>query len=104
MDLGFRMHAERTPNPNSIKWVLSSSIVPDGNGAHFSSPPLPEQSPLAAALFGVPGVAGVFLTLIYQRFPNLWAVGIVHGILGSLAVYIVLKEDPGATIFSFIVG
>ena len=50
------------------------------------------------------GIAGVFLTLIYRRFPNLWAVGIVHGILGSLAVYIVLKEDPGATIFRFIAG
>jgi Fe-S cluster biogenesis protein NfuA len=61
MDLGFRMHAERTPNPNSIKWVLSSTVIADGNGAHFSEPPLAEQSPLAAALFGVPGVAGVFL-------------------------------------------
>ena len=61
MDLGFRMHAERTPNPNSIKWVLSSTVVADGNGAHFSEPPLAAQSPLAAALFGVPGVAGVFL-------------------------------------------
>jgi len=50
------------------------------------------------------GVAGVFLTLVYRRHPNLWAVGIVHGILGSLAVYIVLKEDPGAAIWRFVVG
>ncbi len=50
------------------------------------------------------GVAGVFLTLIYRRNPNLWAVGIVHGILGSLAFYFVLKEDPGAAILGFIVG
>ena len=50
------------------------------------------------------GVAGVFLTLIYRRIPNLWAVGIVHGILGSLAVYIVLEMDPGAAILRFIVG
>jgi len=42
MDLGFRMHAERTPNPNSIKWVLSSSVIADGNGAHFSEPPSAE--------------------------------------------------------------
>lgn len=47
-------------------------------------------------------VAGVFFTLIYRRFPNLWAVGIAHGALGSLAVYIVLKEDPGAAILSYI--
>ncbi len=50
------------------------------------------------------GLAGVFFTLIYLRIPNLWAVGIVHGILGSLAVYIVLKEDPGAAIWTFLLG
>lgn len=50
------------------------------------------------------GVAGVFMTWIYRRIPNLWAVGIVHGILGSLAVYIVLEEDPGADILRFMVG
>ena len=67
---------------------------------------------VAAALYGaahyprlelviLTAVAGVFLTLIYRRFPNLWAVGIVHGILGSLAVHIVLKADPGAAILQF---
>jgi membrane protease YdiL (CAAX protease family) len=50
------------------------------------------------------GVAGVFVTLIYRRNPNLWAAGIVHGILGSLAFYIVLQEDPGAAILSFLTG
>jgi len=60
MDLGFRMHAERTPNPNSIKWVLSSGVVEDGS-AYFADPPGAEVSPLAAALFGVAGVTGVFL-------------------------------------------
>lgn len=38
--------------------------------------------------------AGFFLTLVYRRFPNLWAVGIVHGLLGSLAFYVLLEEDP----------
>ena len=61
MDLGFRMHAERTPNPNSIKWVLGQAVVPDGGSAHFSAPPAPGESALAASLFAVPGVAGVFL-------------------------------------------
>lgn len=50
------------------------------------------------------GVAGVFLTLIYRRIPNLWAVGIVHGMLGSLAYYIVLEEDPGAAILRLLGG
>jgi Fe-S cluster biogenesis protein NfuA len=61
MDLGFRMHAERTPNPNSIKWVLSSTVVEGTASAYFAQPPLPDQSPLAAALFRVHGVEGVFL-------------------------------------------
>jgi membrane protease YdiL (CAAX protease family) len=43
-------------------------------------------------------VAGFFFTLVYLRHPNLWAVGFAHGILGSLAFYIVLGEDPGAEI------
>lgn len=47
-------------------------------------------------------VAGFCLTLIYQRHPNLWAVGIVHGILAGLAFYIVLEQDPGSRILQFI--
>lgn len=61
MEPGFRMHAERTPNPNSIKWVLSSTVDADGRSAHFTSAPAEDVSPLAARLFAVPGVVGVFL-------------------------------------------
>ncbi len=46
--------------------------------------------------------AGVPLTLIYRRNPNLWAVGLAHGILGSLAVYLVAGEDPGALILEMV--
>ncbi len=46
-------------------------------------------------------VSGVFFTLIYRKFPNLWAVGVAHGLLGSLAFYLVLQEDPGAVILRF---
>jgi membrane protease YdiL (CAAX protease family) len=49
-------------------------------------------------------VAGACFTLIYRRVPNLWAVGIVHGILGSLAVYIVLGEDPGRAMIDLVLG
>lgn len=49
-------------------------------------------------------IAGIFFTLIYRKYPNLWAVGIAHGLLGSMAFYIVLQEDPGAVIIGFIVG
>jgi len=61
MDLGFRMHAERTPNPNSIKWVLGTTLIESGAGAHFVQPPLPEESVLAGSLFRIHGVEGVFL-------------------------------------------
>lgn len=61
MDPGFRMHAERTPNPNSIKWVLSRPVVPGTSSAHFESAPPAEVSPLAARLFAIEGVVGVFL-------------------------------------------
>lgn len=60
MDPGFRMHAERTPNPNSVKWVLGQSLT-DGRTAHFDERPSHEASPLGARLFAVPGVVGVFL-------------------------------------------
>jgi Fe-S cluster biogenesis protein NfuA len=59
--LGFRMHAERTPNPNSIKWVLGDPIAPAGTAASFPEPVGPEVSPLAARLFAVKGVTSVFL-------------------------------------------
>src|SRR5262245_34803535 len=39
MDLDFRMHAERTPNPNSIKWVLGRPLVEGGASAHFTTRP-----------------------------------------------------------------
>jgi Fe-S cluster biogenesis protein NfuA len=60
MDLGFRMHAERTPNPNSIKWVMGRRIVEGTASANFEALPEKEVSPLAHELFGVDGVVGVF--------------------------------------------
>lgn len=55
------MHAERTPNPNSIKWVLDRQVVEGGVTAHFDARPAEEVSPLAARLFGIEGVTVVFL-------------------------------------------
>jgi Fe-S cluster biogenesis protein NfuA len=59
--LDFHMRAERTPNPNSVKWVLSASILDAGQSAHFESPVASDVSPLAARLFAIEGVSGVFL-------------------------------------------
>jgi Fe-S cluster biogenesis protein NfuA len=61
MSLGFRLHAERTPNPDCIKWVLGEPLVADGVTAQFAEPPTAGVSPLAARLFELDGVVGVFL-------------------------------------------
>ena len=61
MDLDFRMHAERTPNPNSIKWVLGRPVVEGARSAHFDAAPEPDVSPLAAKLFAVDGVTALEL-------------------------------------------
>jgi Fe-S cluster biogenesis protein NfuA len=69
MDLGFRMHAERTPNPNSIKWVLGQAVADVVSSASFSKrdarelecPIDADVSPLAAPILDIEGVEGVFL-------------------------------------------
>jgi Fe-S cluster biogenesis protein NfuA len=60
MSPSLRLHAERTPNPESIKWVLSQPVAPDGVSASFKEPVEADVSPLAARLFAVDGVVGVF--------------------------------------------
>ena len=92
MDLDFRMHAERTPNPQTIKWVLSREIVPAGVTANFKTPVGAEVSPLAARLFEVPGIESVFLAshfvTVTKREELVWtdvAQGVVDGIKAHVA-------------------
>jgi len=61
MDLGFRMHAERTPNPNSIKWVLGQTVADVVGSASFPEAVAAEISPLASPILDLEGVEGVFL-------------------------------------------
>lgn len=61
MDLGFRMHAERTPNPNSIKWVLGQGVAEGVATASFSTDVDADVSPLAASIVAIEGVTGVLL-------------------------------------------
>jgi membrane protease YdiL (CAAX protease family) len=84
----------------NLTGVLSHPVAIAGaSAAIFAFAHYPRVDLLLLAL-----VAGFFFTLIYRRVPNLWAVGIVHGVLGSLAVYVVLNEDPGATLWSMLLG
>lgn len=63
VDPEFRMHAERTPNPDSIKWVLGKAIAEPGVRGSFPERVGAEVSPLAARLFAVPAVRSVFFAL-----------------------------------------
>ncbi len=92
MDLGFRMHAERTPNPNSIKWVLGSAIVDGSASAFFETAPDASVSPLAARLFAIDGVVGVFFAsnfvTVTKRDDVEWtdiAQAVVDSVKGCLA-------------------
>jgi len=92
MELGFRMHAERTPNPNSIKWVLGGPVVDGVASVHFDAPPGEHVSPLAARLFAIDGVQGVFFaanfTTVTKREDVEWtdiAQPIVDAIKGCLS-------------------
>lgn len=68
------------PNP-FLRAVVSSLF--------FSLSHIPNTSLVLLSFF-----AGVFLTLIYTRVSNIWAIGITHGVLGTLAVYLVLGINP----------
>ena len=84
------------------------------NVAGFVARP-PAIALLAAILFAVSHyprlelvtltlVAGFFFTWIYRKAPNLWVIGTAHGLLGSMAFYIVLREDPGSVMLDFVLG
>ncbi|MEM9177583.1 MAG: NifU family protein [Myxococcota bacterium] len=55
------MHAERTPNPNSIKWVLGQTVVEGVASASFQDAVAPDVSPLASPILAIEGVEGVTL-------------------------------------------
>lgn len=61
LGLDFHFHAERTPNPHSLKWVVSKELTSAGVTASFQQPVAADVSPLAARLFAIPDVLGVFL-------------------------------------------
>ncbi|MEZ4334641.1 MAG: NifU family protein [Myxococcota bacterium] len=55
------MHAERTPNPNGIKWVLGQAVAEGIASASFARGVSAEVSPLAASIAALDGVTGVLL-------------------------------------------
>jgi Fe-S cluster biogenesis protein NfuA len=95
MDLGFRMHAERTPNPNSVKWVLGQPLVEGGGGAHFDEPVDESVSPLGARLFAVEGVVGVFVAgnfvTVTKSDDVEWA-DLAQGVVDAIKAFVAADE------------
>jgi Fe-S cluster biogenesis protein NfuA len=54
------IQTERTPNPATLKFLPGVPVMPSGT-ANFSAADEAQKSPLAVGLFGVEGIAGVFL-------------------------------------------
>jgi len=66
--------------------------------------------PIVALLFGLSHfpnyplmvlvlILGLATTLIYEKTPNIPALAILHGFLGTLAYFLVLGLDPAAELF-----
>jgi uncharacterized protein len=83
------------------QFLLNAALA--SNLARFLPPAL--VPPVAASLFALAHApdlpvmaltlpAGLVWTLVYRRWPNLWALGVVHGALGTLAFYGLLGRDP----------
>ena len=53
------IHTEATPNPATLKFLPGQTVLPEGT-LDIRDARGAERSPLAAALFGVEGVVGVF--------------------------------------------
>eukprot|EP01037_Dinobryon_pediforme_P031116 gene31116-35476_t len=53
------IQTEATPNPATLKFLPGKTVLSEGT-REFLSPAEAETSPLASALFAVPGVTGVF--------------------------------------------
>jgi Fe-S cluster biogenesis protein NfuA len=54
------IETEATPNPATLKFLPGRDVMGDGT-ADFAAADTAERSPLASALFALPGVARVFL-------------------------------------------
>lgn len=54
------IYLESNPNPNSLKFVVSEMLVPEGMSFDFPNPASAEEAPLAQELFMYPFVDRVF--------------------------------------------
>ena len=55
------MHTERTPNPDSVKWVLERQVLAEGRPVALEPGTTPGVSALGACLLEIPGVVALLL-------------------------------------------
>ncbi len=55
------IQTEATPNPATLKFLPGAAVMPGGGTANFLTADQAGHSPLAKRLFGLDGVAGIFL-------------------------------------------
>lgn len=55
------IQTEATPNPATLKFLPGAAVMPGGGTANFVTADQAGHSPLAKRLFGLDGVAGIFL-------------------------------------------
>ena len=82
---------------NLETWVNHPLALAAAGAALFSASHAPRLDLVFLTLIG-----GIPFVLLYRRHPNLWAVGLAHGVLGTMAAYLVLREDPGGAILAWL--
>ena len=98
------IQTEATPNPATLKFLPGQVVLADGTADFRDSETAEAHSPLAARLFGVPGVTGVFfgydfVTVTKDETPD-WQ-HIKPAILGAIMEHFmtgapVMAADEGA--------
>ena len=61
METTLRLHTERTPNPDSVKWVVGTPLLDDPRPLSFGAGTTSDVSPLAARILAIDGVTDVLL-------------------------------------------
>lgn len=81
-----QVHAQQTPNPNSMKFNLDRKLV-TGGSVSFSSAADAQGTAWAQEVFRVPGVAAIFAMndfVTVTRQPGVEWAGIVDGVEKAL--------------------
>ena len=73
----------------NLRMLLPAGAVVPVAAALFSVAHAPDLTLMSLTFF-----AGCLWIFIFLRHPNLWPLGIWHGLLGALAYYAVLGRDP----------